>query len=420
MNRHVALAATVVLAICGPLLAQQVTPLPTVPSPALPPAVAVGKTQLDELVQKAEEVAEAWSVGDANIPVGHIMEGIALNAESAEVAKAVFQNKTYKPLQGLFMVTKMMMALSRSDSEVIQPLLPVAMGAFIKFDKFIEFTKRTKEEAAALNTPPEYDPKKPEDSLKRLNQWEEARRARVESDGRTGKNNRMVCELERHFGRVLLMANRSTEDNKLVEMLMKQETDKQFGFFVTLGTIALEAPTMDPPHATRLYRQLEKVCKPMLYARGDYIDLGVPPPVMTNGKPTPGFPGVQIMIVNNMLAARAKLPIGEVPEGHDIDAGPLLVKAKELIAKGTVKDQMEGLKNLAAIVTTYPKTKLLAEAKDLQAKARLAVAKALVNSSKKEEQTQCSNLLQAILKDSPNTPYEAEARKLIDQLLNKK
>lgn len=398
-------------------------PLPPAPSPQPipgPPGRAIDKAAAEELVKQIEPISEAWALGDANLSVGTLLDGIAFNAESAVVANDVFNNKNYKGLAQLFMFAKIMVPLCRSDAEAVQAALPTVSAAVTKMGTYQDFRKYTDAELKAASQNDMYDPKKPEESLKRLGEWEEARRGKLDTDGRVAKNNLMLYEIARNYARMLLLANKPGEDEKLVALILKQEADKHTLFIETLNMIATAASNLDQAQSTRLYRSLEKAGRPMTYSRGAYMNPGayvlssIANSTMT--EPMPDFPGVRILTTMNALAPKANLAVVEVPNGPDIDAVPLLAKAKEFAAKPGWKDANEACVILGGLLKTYPTAKCAPEAKDTLARARLMIAKQLINSKKPEDLNACKDRLLEITKESPGTPYETEAHKLMDQL----
>ncbi len=419
------------LAFTAPLYSQAKPPAPApagqklpTPPPAAqipgPPGHAIDKAAAVELVKQLETIAEAWVAGDANLPVGHLLDGVAFNVESAPVAKDVFTNKNYKGLTQLFMIAKIMVPLCRSDAETVQAVLPTIAPIVSKMDKYQEFRVYTAAELKSMDLPDKVDPNKAYENLKRLAEWEESRRGKLDTDLKVAKNNQMLYEIARNYARLLMLANKPGEDDKLVALVVKQEADKHSLFIETLGMIAADASNMEKDRAARMFRALEKVARPMTYARGDYLHPGASSlSSVVNSTLTarvPDFPGVRILTTMNALAPKAGVAAVEVPNGEDIDAVPQLAKAKEQAAKPTVKDQQDACKALAEILQKYRTATCLAEAKDVLARTRLSIAKMLITSKKDDELKTCKDCLLAIKKDSPGSPYEAEVNKLIEQL----
>jgi hypothetical protein len=228
----------------------------------------------------------------------------------------------------------------------------------------------SKEELKGMTLPPSPDPKaNAETSLRVLSDYSERRQKRLDTEGKAARTNTQSMLLERAVWEVYLRANRSGEDDRVLDAVTKSEQEKRITYKYALDAIVAQAPQMDQARATRFYKALEKSGTALMWAESNYVNPGV---IIfgtvdnTVFRSAHLYPGVDILTTANVLAAAAKQPVLKVPSALEVAGNNMLSEVKALLATGKPVDKDPVKALLDRIIKDCPGTPAADEAKRIQ------------------------------------------------------
>jgi hypothetical protein len=298
--------------------------------------------QLNLLVKRLETSAERWLAGrgeDEGVLTD--LDDVQYPADSLPLLKQHLTARRADPVD-LYVANRLLRPLvprddvqsPAADPELIRLLIPTVQ-AIRGRARMLPFVQYPPSHLRRLKLPEYKGNVSPEKLMADVMHFEQLRGQKMSADRKVALHNREVVELTLTTAELILLADRPAFDQVLVRMVAQEEQAKSKAYEDILRRIRDAAGELSRQRATVLYKGLLPLGAQLRMARKEYIDF-TKPMVMGDensyygrqrddkgklkGKPSWGYPGIEILGAVNQLAAKAGLQAQDLPSKDEIDA----------------------------------------------------------------------------------------------------
>ena len=285
-------------------------------------AAGVSKEQLLALAKELEAQGGKWLKGEpVSQELAKKLKEVQYDKESLTALRSILGARRGGPVS-LYVANHLLKPLLRGDKEIVARALPTVKKLHARLGRYQQFPKYAEVALARYKMPPFNEREPAEVTMRKIALVDRARREKIGRERAIALHNEQVYELELSFLRLMLLADDTEEDKRVIAKLTAEENRGSYLYVGIIDTIVESAGTMSTARAKYFYDELKKLGERLRWERKEYIHLGRPllnPAGNSDFARKTDYPGRLLLKAVNKLAAKAQMPEVHVPSNQEIN-----------------------------------------------------------------------------------------------------